>query len=137
MTLLEEFGRPAWEFAWAYTGRHDAASACLAEAFRRLPSARLPASQPERRRTFWKVLLAACRQQASLQPPGPPEQPDPRLAALLDLSLEFREALLLLRFHGASAADLSEVLGCTPAEALGKAQRGLARIALARAMPAP
>ena len=135
--LLEEFGRPAWEFAWAYTGRGDAASACLAEAFQRLAAARLHDRQPERRRDFWRILLAACRQQVSLEPPRTPESGDPRLSALLDLSLEFREALLLLRYHGASAQDLAEVLGCTPAEALGKAQRGLSRIALARAMPAP
>ncbi len=139
-TLLEEFGRPAWEFAWTYTGRSDAASSCLAEAFKRLGSARLPAAQPERRRAFWKILLAACRQQTSLSASASargPESGDPRLAALLDLSLEFREALLLLRYHDASAQDLAEVLGCTPVEALGKAQRGLSRIALARAMPAP
>ncbi len=137
MTLLEEFGRPAWEFAWTYTGRADAASACLAEAFRRLSPARLPAQQPQRRRAFWRILIESCRQQASLKAPGPPQIDDPRLAALLDLSLEFREALLLLRYHGASAQDLSEVLGCTTGEALGKAQRGLSRIALARAMPSP
>ena len=137
MTLLEEFGRPAWEFAWAYTGRSDAASTCLAEAFRRLSPSRLSVQQPQRRRDFWRILLAACREQASLKPPGRPESEDPRLVALLDLSLEFREALLLLRYHGASAQDLSEVLGCTSAEGLGKAQRGLSRIALGQAMPAP
>ena len=137
MTLLEEFGRPAWEFAWAYTGRSDAASTCLAEAFRRLAPTRLPAQQPQRRRAFWKILLSACREQTSLKPAGRPESDDPRLTALLDLSLEFREALLLLRYHGASAQDLSDVLGCTTGEALGKAQRGLSRIALSRAMPSP
>ena len=131
--LLAEYGRSAWEFAWAYTGRSDAGMACLARALRELESARLPAQEPERRRAVWHAVVEACRQQVSGRAPGAPESADPRLAALLALPLENREALLLLRYHGASAQDLGAALGCSAEEALAKAQRGLSRIALARA----
>ncbi len=134
-SALEEFGRPAWEFAWGYTGRTDASVAALARAFRAWESSRPPQEEPERRRAFWRALSDACRQQVSASPPGAPESSDPPHARLLDLPLELREALLLLRFHGASAEDLGAILGCPPDVALARARRALMRIALAQAMP--
>ena len=127
---LEEFGRPAWEFAWGYTGRTDAGVAALARAFRAWESSRPPREEPERRRAFWRTLADACRQQASACPPGAPESAEAPLARVLDLPLELREALLLIKFHGASAEDLGAILGCPPEVALARARRALMRIAL-------
>ena len=135
--LLDEYGRSAWEFAWACTGRTDAAVSCLAQFQRKAESEPPPAQEPERRRAAWRLLMDACRQQVSARPPGSPESADPRLAALLELPLEMREALVLLRFHGASGEDLAAALGASPQVALGQAQRALSRIALARALPSP
>ena len=125
----------AWEFAWAFTGRTDAAAVCLARAFRELEAAPPPSREPARRRAVWRAVVDACRQQVGVKPPGAPESGDPRLSTLLDLPLELREAILLLRYHGASADDLGGALGCSPEAALGRAQRALIRIALTRAMP--
>ncbi len=135
--LLEEHARQAWEFAWACTGRSDAAVSCLAAIFGKPQAPALPTQEPERRRAFLRLLVDACRQQVGSRPPGSSESRDPRLLALLELPLELREALLLLKFHGASAEDLGAALGSSPEFALGQAQRALSQIALARAMPAP
>lgn len=135
--LLQEYGRSAWEFAWAYTGRTDASTEALSMAFRTLTEDRLPAQEPARRRAFWRAVADACRQQASARRPGSPESGDPRLSRILDLPLELREVLLLLRFQAASAEDLGVILGCPPEVALARARRALGRIALADAMPPP
>lgn len=133
--LLEEFGRSGWEFSWAYTGSREAATACLARFFQAAEAARIPEEEPARRRFLWRALADACRQQVSLEPPRPEPSGDARLAAVLSLPLELREALLLLRFHGASAEDLGVILGCPPPMALGRVTRALTRLALGRAMP--
>ena len=136
-SLLEEHARTGWEFAWAYTGRSDAATACLAEAFRGLEAEPPPTQEPHRRRAVWKALVDACRRQVAGQDPGGAESEDPRLKALLALPLELREALLFLRYHGAGADDLAAALGCSPPEGLARAQRALSRLALSRAVPGP
>ena len=135
--LLEEHGRMAWEFAWAFTGRSDAAASCLALAFRELESSPPPSQEPARRRAVWRALVDACRRQVTGRPPGSPESGDARLAALLALPLELRETILLFRYHGASAEDLGATLGCSPPAAMSRAQRALTRLALSRAVPGP
>ena len=133
----EEYARGAWEFAWAYTGRSDAAAACLARAFRELERRAPPDREPARRRAVWQALVEACRQQVSARPPGAAESSDPRLSLILDLPLELREALLLARYQGASAEDLGEALRCDAETALGRAHRALSRLLLLRTMPRP
>ena len=136
-TLSPDEVRGAWELAWTYTGRTDAAVSCLARASAALDALPPQNREPARRRALWRAVADACREQVSVKAPGFPESPDPRLATILDLPLELREALLLLKYHGLSAEDLGNALGCTPAAGLGRAQRALSRIALRLAMPSP